>query len=103
MSMTRKRAEARRIYGQGNDQGKQAPVCLEIRANARQEYRKFSCAGIVYDSFGHIERLETGVMKIARRELLDDVGVFLDDRCNGCPREVEVFVRVFRVFRVFRV
>jgi hypothetical protein len=89
------RTETRRIYGQGNDQRKQAPICLEIRANAWQEHRKFSSACIVDDSFGHIECLEMGVMKTGPGNFLDDVGIFVDDRSNGCKREIYVFVRVW--------
>ncbi len=96
MSMCGKRAESRRIYGQGHDQGKQASVCLEIGANAWEQYRKFSSSRIVDDSFGHIECLEMGIMMIARGEFLDDLGVFLDDRRNGCPREVDLFADIWR-------
>jgi hypothetical protein len=87
-----KRAETRRIYGQRNDQGKQAPVCLEMRTNAWEQHGKLSRARIMDDSFGHIECLEMGVVMIASREFLDDVGVFLDYRRNGCQREVYMFV-----------
>lgn len=95
MSVCRKRAESRSIHGQGNDQRKQASVCLEIRANVGQKYRKFSSTRIMYDSFGHVESLEMGILKIATRELLDDIGVFLNDWRNGRAHDVDVFVCVW--------
>ena len=94
--MCRKRTEPRRVDGQGNDKRKQASVCLEIRANTWEQYGKFSSAGIMDDSFGHIERFEMSIVMIASGEFLDDVGVFLDHWRNGRVREVNVFVVVFR-------